>query len=62
MAKEPKVLLLYINQSPNHSSQIIINLSKMIVNIYKNFSNEEAFNSSNHHFKMLNTLSAPALH
>lgn len=62
MAKEPKVLLLYINHSPNHSSQIIINLPKIIVNIYKNFSNEEAFNSSNHHFKMLNTLSAPALH
>ena len=62
MAKEPKVLLLYINHSPNHSSQIIINLPKIIVNIYKNFSNEEAFNSSNHHFKMLNTLTAPALH
>ena len=62
MAKEPKVLLLYINQSPNHSSQIIINLPKMIMNIYKNFSNEEAFNSSNHHFKKLNTLSATVLH
>lgn len=62
MAKEPKVLLLYINQSPNHSSQIIINLPKMIMNIYTNFSNEDAFNSSNHHFKKLNTLSTTALH
>lgn len=62
MAKEPKVLLLYINHSPNHSSQIIINLPKIIVNIYKNFSNEEAFSSSNQHFEKLNILRTPALH